>query len=296
MKLFYYLVILFVIYSCGGTKYVDNIMIGDYVSVDARKMELTYGIKVHGKNSFTLWYLDTNCKITETNYILDDLEIINNFKYFYYTDQFPTWIYEYSSSKSNFNIAFYEFKDGTITPYIFWKEYPEVYIDPGAQVRVKVKGVDSIEDVFHYSKLKKRDATWAFPEVYNLKDTKLYNNLKNRSLNYIDIDKKILKFNGVVIDQFYEKSELFYNGTSEYVTLRGEGKYKWEEINVVKVENEEQKVYASIITSVIRSNDEPKTYSYLLDNINSFQGRVKSYKYIDSDKTEILLNIKNWNQ
>lgn len=259
------------LFSCGGDRDIVNNLQGRYIAIDQKDRELYYGITINNRSSFTLWYMASDGTIKEESYNLDNLEVINQYRYFYSTDSAPTWVYIYNSSSAPFNLRILEYTTGDLELRLQFKPEQPIHDRDLDHRDIKLIGRDSLDSFKYYTKLK--PYTGSLPELINIKDSIAY---QNRDIT--ELYNTIYTCRGTITDQYLKKRTNYYfnNGVTT-----------WEEYITVEIEGSNPPLYIEFLTSEQLTNDLPFTYdlnSTLEKNI-----KIRSFKYLNNDKTIILL-------
>ncbi|MGL1894058.1 MAG: hypothetical protein OCD02_20675 [Spirochaetaceae bacterium] len=285
MKKIIIFIVFIIMLSCGGKSDIIENYLGNYVAVDSHIEELFYGCKLISKRKLELWYLNKNGNITIKPLELKNFDIFNYFRYFYNSDNKPTWIYEYSSKDVPIKLVFFEFADASVIPYLFMTNNELNYLDFERSNPSEIDGIDnSIDDFRDYAMLKNVESDWEYPILNNFSEINF--------TDFLEISNKYFNFNGVIQKQNFTKKDLSYYNLMSISYIEGTGKYRWDEYNIIDLELPLDNIKINLYTNSSRSDTEPSDYSFQAGSNIDISGKVVSYTYTDDNKTNMLLNVQ----
>lgn len=262
--------------SCGGDRDIVNKLQGTYIALDQKERGLYYGLTINDRSNFTLWYMTSDGNIKEELYTLEDLEVINQYRYFYSTDDFPTWVYNYSSSRAPFNLKILEYKTGETEIRLQFKPELPLHNREMDHRDIKLIGRDSLDSFKYYTKLVSFSGN--LPEFINITKSLSYDNRLEGIKHITALYNSIFKCKGTVTDQFYKKINNFYFNDRGVI---------WEEYTTIEIEGSNPPVYIEFKTSEQQSDEESFTYD--LNSSLESSIKIRSFKYLNDEKTIILL-------
>lgn len=262
--------------SCGGERDIVKKLQGRYIAIDQKERELYYGLTIDDRSNFTLWYMAKSGKLKEELYSLDDLEIINQYRYFYANDRYPTWVYIYSSNSAPFNLRILEDHTGELELRLQFKpEHPIHNLDLDYR-EINLIGRDSLDSFKYYTKIILSDHN--LPELTEIISNPFINKNEMSINNIRTLYNTIYLCTGRVVDHFYKKNSGTYLNNNAVT---------WEEYTVMEIDGSNPPLYIEFKTSEQLTNEEAFTYD--LNSPLTKSVKIRSFKYIDDDKTSILL-------